>query len=140
MSNYKVGDKVEILGKKVPGPCFPGVSPEGIVFMDYHDRLPTQSESVWTPVKVVDVYSNGDILVAWKDDDHTWMVYEENIPRFIRPLNSVQQEVAVSPSMATSCVECHTTFMYPVEHNCDQGRLCYGCRTTKAWKYSNLRG
>jgi len=138
MHNYKVGDKVEILGKKVPNSHYHQYSPEGVVFMDYYDNPPAESESTWTPVKIIKV--NSGLLVAWKNDNHAWRVEGDKIPLFIRPLNSVQQEVAVPPSMATSCVECHTIFMYPVEYNCDQGRLCYGCKTTKAWKYSNIRG
>jgi len=138
MHNYKVGDKVEILGRKVSGyHRYSPESPDGVAFMDYYDSLPTESESVWTPVKIIKVI-NSSLLVAWKDDNHAWRVEGDKIPLFIRPLNSAQE--AASSGMATSCVECHTTFMYPVEHNCDQGRLCYGCRTTKAWKYSNLRG
>ncbi len=136
MNNYKVGDKVEILGRKSTQ-YFVGCMPKDVHFLDEGDGIPSPDESIWTPVTIYRI-TDSVILVGWLNDEDTWYVTKKEAPRFLRPLNSVQ-EVVVPSNMATSCVECHTTFMYPVEHNCDEGRLCYGCKTTKAWKYTNLR-
>jgi hypothetical protein len=135
MDNYKIGDKVEILGRKSTE-YFVDCMPKDVLFMDEGDAMPSPDESIWTPVTIYKITSS-EILVSWASEEHTWYVTKKEAPRFLRPFGAALHKV--TSNMATSCVECHTTFMYPVEHNCDQGRLCYGCKTTKAWKYTNLR-
>lgn len=137
MHNYKVGDKVEILGRKEPPRSWARrCMPEDVSFLDASDELPNPDMAIWTPVTVDHVYHD-EVVVFWADKENSWSVSADDIAQFLRPL--VEKPI-ITISMATSCVECHTSFMYPVEHNCDEGRLCYGCKTTKAWKYTNLRG
>lgn len=131
--DYKVGEQVEILGRRTTGSSYPKYMPRNVQFCD-HGELPSEEERVWTTVTVCEV-TNDDISVFWQNEDYSWLVYDE---RFVRPITKQEEISAIN--MATSCVECHESFMYPVEHNCDQGRLCWGCKTTKAWKYTNLRG
>lgn len=134
---YKVGDRVEILGRfrtSDDEDRWKHYMPDNIIFMDQDEDLPEPSKRVWVAVTVYAVYSD-ETVIFWKNEDYTWIIQEDDVARFLRPLDKVQSQIAT----ATSCVECHESFMYPVEYNCDQGRVCFGCKSTYAWKYPSLK-
>lgn len=56
-------------------------------------------------------------------------------PEVVRPINHKPTIVKPSSVLHSFCAECKDVFIYPVEANCAEGRVCYSCRSSYGWKY-----
>ncbi len=134
--SYKVGDKVEIAGYKTEH-AMVLTCPPGIKFYDIGCSIESSDIVCWTEVTVRSMDSAGSIFVFWRNPGRDWLVEYYDVDRFIRPININVQAQIITADMATSCINCHEGFMYPVEHNVKGGRLCFSCNSTSRWKYTS---
>lgn len=97
---------------------------------------------IWVDVIVQDISSpwsiGSDVKVHhYQDVNCEWWVSAEMVEAHLRPHpSSIKKQLTATIPMATSCLECRTQFMYPVEYNHAQGRLCFSCKGTYAWKWN----
>ena len=112
---YQVGDKVEVLR-----------AGDGSIYANPRIKIETD-RWVATEILDVDLYN----LTYWvrNEDYGPYWVHES----LIRPLSSS------SSTLHHHCVECKEVFLYPVEANCAEGRVCFSCRSSYGWKYQILK-
>lgn len=120
---YQVGDKVEVL-----------TAADGSPYTFPHVEIETDR---WVETEILDIDPYDKKLTYWVsgkevNSDPYW-VHES----LIRPLSS--SATKPSPALHHHCVECKEVFLYPVEANCVEGRLCFSCRSSYGWKYQILK-
>ncbi len=137
--SYKLGDRVEIAGKKVSSHSYSGYMPYDVLFLDVGSaQLPPPDVLVWTKVTIGDI-AGRTIGIYWKDDSCLWFVHYSVVDLYLRPIGSDTVTVSTNQMvMATNCLECGTGFMYPVEYNHPNGRVCYSCKKDYRWKYPDV--
>lgn len=136
--NYKVGDHVLIAVQR-------NVLPAGDWFLspapyDMYAAVPNDPE--WQEVVVSKIKTLSTQLVLQvsnlTDSDCSYWIVKTDFDKRIKPLTSAAAMVTSTIGLATSCVNCHEGFMYPVKHNVKGGRLCYSCKQIYSWKYASL--
>ena len=94
---------------------------------------------IWTEVRIRQSRGNSSFpyeVVHKEDNSCAYFVQQHLVNTNLRPhpLSKTISAVTLTP-MAHSCLECKTQFMYPVEYNLPQGRLCFSCKSQYGWKY-----
>lgn len=82
---------------------------------------------------------DGSMVHHWTERTH-FPEYniKQNVPYFWTCISAISSHIAKVPEYGPSCLECNVSNEYNVL-NCIEDRfLCFGCRTTKKWKYGSI--
>lgn len=100
---------------------------------EYYYDVSAHNPSFWDDAIVKETFPNDEkVVVQHKFGKYAGQRHFVRITSIRLKNNvSVKQEV----KLYSSCVECKEVFIYPVEANCAEGRVCYSCRSSYGWKY-----
>lgn len=128
VSNYTIGQEVEVICERLSGGTY----------NPYRSILPSPmfETDEWEIADIKDIQPHFklSIYVVFRSDKllpgACWVA-----PEVVRPINHKPSIVKPSAVLHSFCAECKDVFIYPVEANCAEGRVCYSCRSSYGWKY-----